>query len=116
MSQARSVWLTAFLLSEGPAALRAEVLPGPVCSRPEVLDVVATDIARNGVASTIVPGGVGEIPTVLPGAVRCAVRVSTRFFDTNRFGLVPQYRVSVLEFTVRSGRNGLFVDAIGSLP
>ena len=59
------------------------------------------------------PGGIGEIPPASPGPVRCAVRVRTTHFDTNRFGYAPQYKLSVLEFTVRVARNGLFVDVAG---
>ncbi len=88
-------------------------LPRPVCGRNEVLSVVADDIARRGVAAVILPGAVGEAPDYVPGTIRCAVRLQTTFFDTDRYGTVPQVRFSVLEFTVRAGRNGLFVDAIG---
>ena len=95
----------------GPAA-RAEVPPQPVCGRNEVLDVVADDVARRGVDAVIVRGGVGEAPAAAPNTVRCSVRLQTVFYDTDRYGYVPQVRLSIVEFTVHTGRNGLFVDAI----
>lgn len=95
-----------------PLAHAAEP-PRPVCGRNEVLDVVAGDIAQRGLDAVILPGSVGQIPTALPDTVRCAVRLQTTLFDTNRFGTVPQFRLSVLDYTVRAGRNGLFVDVAG---
>ncbi len=100
------------LASVVPAA-QAAVATQPICTRTEVLDVVADDIARSGAAAVIVPGAVGEIPTALPNTVRCAVRLQTVIYDTNRYGYVPQVRLSIVEFTVHAGRNGLFVDPIG---
>ena len=93
----------------------AAVLPGPVCGRNEVLDIVADDIARRGVSAVILPGAIGETPTARPDTVRCAAWVETVFYDTNRYGVVPQRRLSTIEFNVRTGRNGLFVDAISPL-
>lgn len=92
---------------------QAAVPPQPVCSRAEVLNVVANDIAQRGVTAVIVAGSVGEIPTARPDTFRCSVRVQTTYYDTNRYGTVPQVRLSILQFTVRAGRNGLFVDAVG---
>lgn len=114
MPHARYVWFAIALLGSRPAAAQAMIAPGLLCSRPEVLDVVAVDIARGGMPRVIVPGEIGEAPTGRPDTVRCAVRISTQFYDTNQFGFAPQYRLSILEFTVRSGRNGLFVDALGT--
>lgn len=92
---------------------QAAVPPRPICGSNEVLNVVADDIAQRGVTAVIVPGSVGEIPTARPDMFRCSVRVQTTYFDTNRYGGVPQVRLSILEFTVRAGRNGLFVDTMG---
>ena len=92
---------------------RAAEPPRPVCGRNEVLDVVADDIAGRGLDAVILSGSVGQVPTALPDTVRCAVRLQTTFFDTNRFGEVPQLRLLVLDYTVRAGRNGLFVDVTG---
>ena len=75
--------------------------------------MVADDIAQRGLNAVILPGSVGQIPTAMPDTVRCAVRLQTTFFDTNRFGGVPQVRLSVLNYTVRAGRNGLFVNVTG---
>ncbi len=91
----------------------AAVPPRPICSRHEVLDVVADSIAQRGVSSVIMPGSVGEIPTASPDLFRCSVRIQTTYYDTNRYGAVPQVRLSILQFTVRAGRNGLFVDDVG---
>ena len=104
--------LAGTLAGLGPPAPAAEP-PRPVCGRSEVLDVVADDIAGRGLSAVILPGSVGQVPTALPDTVRCAVRLQTTFFDTNRFGGVPQVRMSVLDYTVRAGRNGLFVDVAG---
>ena len=105
--------LAGSLASLGPCAQAAEP-PRPLCGRSEVLDVVADDIAQRGLNAVILPGSVGQTPSALPDTVRCAVRLQTTFFDTNRFGDVPQVRLSVLEYTVRAGRNGLFVDVAGN--
>ena len=104
--------LAGSLAGFGPPA-RATEPPRPVCGRNEVLDVVADDIAQRGINAVILPGSVGQVPTALPDTVRCAVRLQTTFFDTNRFGAAPQVRLSVLDYTVRAGRNGLFVDVAG---
>ncbi len=85
-----------------------------MCGRNEVLDVVADDIAQRGIDAVILPGSVGQIPTALPGTVRCSVRLQVTFFDTNRFGAAPQVRLSVQDYAVRAGRNTLFVDVAGS--
>lgn len=114
MPAAPRFWPVALILAGlGPLAQAAEP-PQPVCSRNEVLDLVADDIAQRGISAVILPGSVGEIPTVLPDTVRCSIRVQTTYFDTNRFGTVPQVRLSVLDYTVRAGRNGLFVDVAGN--
>ena len=98
----------------GAASLaQAAVPPRPICSRNEILDVVADSIAQRGVSSVIMPGSVGEIPTASPDLFRCSVRIQTTYYDTNRYGAVPQVRLSILQFTVRAGRNGLFVDDVG---
>ena len=110
-------WLAVLILAGtlagfGPPARAAEP-PRPVGGRNEVLDVVADDIAGRGLNAVILPGSVGQVPSALPDTVRCAVWLQTTFFDTNRFGAVPQVRMSVLDYTVRAGRNGLFVDVAG---
>lgn len=108
----------ALILAAGFAGLappaQAAEPPRPVCARNEVLDVVADDIAQRGINAVILPGSVGQVPTALPDTVRCAVRLQATFFDTNRFGAAPQVRLSVLDYTVRAGRNGLFVDVAGN--
>ncbi len=111
MTQALPAWCIAIALIGIGSTAQAGSLPRPVCGRNEVLDVVADDIARRGVPAVIVPGAIGEVPAA-PDTVRCSVWVRTTYFNTNRFGYTPQVRLSVLEFTVRAGRNGLFVDAV----
>lgn len=109
--------LAALLLAGGGAVLGppawAGEPPRPVCGRPEVLDVVADDLAGRGIDAAILGNSVGQVPTALSDTVRCSVRLQTALFDTNRFGSVPQRRLSVLDYTVRVGRNGLFVDVVG---
>lgn len=112
---ARRVWPAAVLLASIAPLAHAAAPPQPICSRNEVLDVVAGSIAQRGVATRIIPSSVGEIPTASPDLFRCSVRVQTTFYDTNRYGTVPQVRLSILQFTVRAGRNGLFVDDVGDL-
>ncbi len=113
MPAASRFWLAAaILVGFGPPAHAGEP-PRPVCGRNEVLDVVADDIAQRGLDAVILPGSIGQIPGALPDTVRCAVRLQTTFFDTNRFGTVPQVRLLVLDYSVRAGRNGLFVDVAG---
>lgn len=113
MPAAPRFWPAALILAGiGPLAQAAEP-PRPVCGRNEVLDVVADDIAQRGIDAVILPGSVGQIPTALSDTVRCSVRFQATYFDTNRFGAMPQVRLSVLDYTVRAGRNGLFVDVAG---
>jgi hypothetical protein len=107
-------WLWPAIWAFLTVSAHAAALPRPVCDRNEVLNVVADEIARRGVTAVIVPGYIGEIPTAAPNTVRCSVRLQTTFYDTNRFGTVPQVRLSTLEFSVHAGRNGLFVDTIGN--
>ena len=113
MPHARLAWLAAAILAGMVLSAQAAPLPGPVCGRNEVLSAVADDIARRGVDAVIVPGDVGEAPAAIPDTVRCSVRLQTVFYDTDRYGYAPQVRLSILEFTVRAGRNGLFVDTTG---
>lgn len=112
MPLARRIWPAAIVLACLGSLAQAEAPPRPICSRNEVLDVVADAIAQRGAATVIMPGSVGEIPTASPDLFRCSVRVQTTYYDTNRYGAVPQVRLSILQFTVRAGRNGLFVDAV----
>lgn len=104
--------LLPILLASALAIPAAMAHAGPVCGSPEVLETVARMIAARGSDARIEPGPAGQVPTAQPHTVLCAVRVLERFYDTNRFDLAPQYRHQVYEFTVRQGRNGLFVDAL----
>ena len=82
---------------------------GPVCGRPEVLAAVADELAQRGSEAVIQPDAVGQVPTRDTKTVLCAVRLTTQFFDTNRFGYEPQYRAETFQYYVRAARNGLFV-------
>lgn len=115
MSHGRRIAAAAALVLGLLPAACAAGLPQPVCSRIEVLDVVADDLARRGIRAAIVPGSTGEIPTALPDTVRCAVQLETTFYDTNLHGPIPLARLSVVEYSVRAGRNGLFVEAVSAL-
>lgn len=88
---------------------------GSVCARVEVLDQVAEILAQRGSPAQIEAGGVGEIPTSEIQTVRCAVRLNTRFYDTDRYGYEPQYRAADFQYFVRTRRNGLFVSAADGL-
>ena len=96
--------------------------PGPVCASPEVLDQVARIIAATGSTARIelvvggqgVAGlaGLGQAPAAQPHTVACAVRLFDWAYDTSRHGLVPQPRERTYAFTVRRGRNALFVQPL----
>ena len=75
--------------------------------------MVADDIAQRGLNAVIVPGSVGEGPTADLSIFHCAVRLQTTYYDTNRYGYVPQVRLLLLQYTVHARHNGLFVDAVG---
>ncbi len=80
----------------------------PVCARPEVLREVAAELTGRGVAGEIDPGSVGQVDD--GGAlVRCAVRLLSRRFDTDRLAYLPYYVVSVRQYEVRRLRHGLLV-------
>ncbi len=85
---------------------------GPVCGRPEVLAKVADGLAQSGLSAAVDLTGAGQVPTADGRIVRCAVRLTTQYFDTNHYGFTPQYQTRVFEYFVRAGRNGLFVSAV----
>ncbi len=82
---------------------------GPLCGRPAVLQLVAETLQRAGEDQVIEQGTAGQIPGSRAGLVRCAVRVHTRLYDTNRAGFVPLERVGVYEYTLELRRNGIFL-------
>lgn len=110
--QARPAYLAVIFSLTASPSLAAD--PGPVCGRPEVLDMVAEILARRGTPA-LIEAGAGEIPTREANTVRCAVRLNTRFYDTDRYGYVPQYRAATFQYLVRAGQNGLFVTAADEL-
>ena len=111
---ARRVCL-AVLLSLAASPLLADN-PKTVCGRPEVLDMVTDMLIRRGSAARIEPGGAaGEIPTREANTVRCAVRLSARYHNTDRYGYAPQFQSATFQYFVRTGQNGLFVTAADEL-
>ncbi len=85
--------------------------PLPICAQPEVIQLVDEGIARQVPGSVREPGAVAQVPTDDPRIVRCGVRFSTPFLDTDHFGYAVQFRPGVYEYDVRVGRNALFVSA-----
>ena len=79
------------------------------CAEPEVLILVAERLARAGIPQTLEASTVGQVPGVRSGFIECAVRVHAAIFDTPRYGAVPLDQVSVYRYTLRLGRNGVFV-------
>ena len=82
-----------------------------VCAQPEVIQLVDEGISRLIPGSVREPGAIAQVPTGDPRVIRCAVRFSTPFLDTDRFGYAVQLRQGVYEYDVRVGRNALFVSA-----
>ena len=82
---------------------------GPVCGSREVLDAVARLLVQAGSGARVEAGSVGQVPTARPDTVLCAVRLLDRFYDTNRFGVVPLVQPEVFEYTVRRVRTSLLV-------
>lgn len=110
---ARLAYFTAILSFAGLPSLASDA--GPVCGRPEVLEKVADILAQRGSPARIELGGIGEIPTSEARTVRCAVRLNTRFYDTDRYGYTPQHHAATFHYLVRAGHNGLFVTAADGL-
>ncbi len=110
MARIAAAALAALLLLPGAVAAQAEVPPvEPVCGLPEVLQVVAYELEARGVHGQLDPHGVGERST--PGAVTalCSVKVLLPFYDTDRFGSAPQYRLVVRSYQVRHQAHSLIV-------
>ncbi len=101
----------AFACLLGCLALSAPVHAGdgPICGNAVVLDAVAGLLSKAGSGAQIDGRSVGEVPTTRPDTVLCTVRLRDRFYDTNRFGLVPVVRPEVFQYTVRRARTALLV-------
>jgi len=91
-----------------PVAARAE----PVCALPEVLHVVADELAARGLYAELDPAGVGERSAPGAAVVLCSVKLLMRYYDTPRFGYAPQYRMEVRGFQVQRRPNSLRVDLL----
>ena len=85
---------------------------GPICSRPEVLDVVAAGLAARGAMMDMQWGAAGQAPTGQQGLVLCSVRVRLHRYDTDRFGYLPVPVEGVHHYTVRVRQNGFFVGGV----
>lgn len=95
----------------GCLALPAPVLAGdgPICGSRVVLDAVAGLLSHAGSGAQVDGRSVAQFPTARPDTVLCAVRLTDRFYDTSRFGLVPILRPEVFQYTVRRARTALLV-------
>lgn len=94
----------------GGRAKADEVPPvEPVCSLPEVLQIVAYELEARGIHGQLDPEGVGERSA--PGAVTalCSIKVLLPFYDTDRFGSAPQYRMVLRSYQVRHQAHSLVV-------
>ena len=103
----------AFICFLGCLVLPAPVLAGdgPICGDTVVLDAVAGLLSKAGSDAKVDGRSVGQVPTAQPDTVLCAVRLTDRFYDTRRFGLVPITRTEVFQYTVRRARTALLVTA-----
>ena len=101
----------AFACLLGCLVLPAPVLAGdgPICGRAGVLDAVAGLLSKAGSEARVDDRSVGQVPTAQPDTVLCAVRLTDRFYDTRRFGLVPIVHPEVFQYTVRRARTALLV-------
>ena len=84
---------------------------GPICGSAVVLDAVAGLLSKAGSSAQVDGRSVAQVPTARPDTVLCAVRLTDRFYDTSRFGLVPIIRPEVFQYTVRRARTALLVMA-----
>ena len=85
---------------------------GPVCGLPEVLDVVAQELAAQGVHGGLDERSVGERSMPGGATVLCAVKVLLPYYDTDHFGYAPQFRLVVRTYRVRRQPNSLLVDLL----
>ena len=92
------------------AVLAAPARAEQICALPEVLRAVESELERRGIYGEIETSAVGEVTGPNAAVASCSVKVLTRTFDTNRYGLAPQYRMDVRGYTVRRLRNGLMVE------
>ena len=86
----------------------------PVCGSPEVLEAVVRLLVQTGSAAQVEAASVGQVPTARLDTVLCGVRLLNRFYDTNRFGLLPLVQAEVFEYTVRRVRGSLLVVPVGT--
>ena len=91
--------------------------PRPVCADPDVLDRINRIIAESGSTAhmelgAIELGWVGQAPVAQLNTVACAVRLVEWAYDTSRYGPVPRRWERIYSFTVRRGRNALFVEPL----
>lgn len=101
----------AFACLLGYLAFPAPVLAGdgPICGNAVVLDAVAGLLSKAGSSAQVDGRSVAQVPTAQPDTVLCAVRLTDRFYDTPRFGLVPVIRPELFQYTVRRARSAVLV-------
>ncbi len=95
--------------SQGSAA----DITAPICGRPDVLETVATIVARQGGGALIDPQVLGEEPAPARDTTRCRVFLQRTVYDTGRSGFQPLIIREPFDYRVRRGFNGWFVDAPG---
>src|SRR3954453_7799130 len=101
--------LLALLLLPPLASEAADLRPGPVCARPEVLALLTENLKRAGQPFALEAAGIGEVPGATPGHVLCAVRVHRTVYDVPRYGVVPIDEPSVVQYTLELRQNGIFL-------
>ena len=98
--------------------------PGPVCANPDVLDRIARIIATSGSTGDGKIGAtelgaidlalVRQVPFAQLNTVACIVTFVVWTYDTGRYGHVPRRWDRTYSFTVRRGRNALFVEPLSA--
>ena len=110
MASIAATALAAFLFLSCEAIAQDEVpAVEPVCGLPEVLQVVAYELEARGFHGELDPRGVGERSAPGAATALCSVKVLLPFYDTDRFGSAPQYRMVVHSYQVRHQAHSLVV-------
>lgn len=112
----RVLLLTACLIAGAgawAAPARAQLLSdpadGPVCRRPEVLDVVGRELKRRIVYAHINRASISEEPTAESDVVRCGLCLDAPRYDSDRAGGGPAPFCEPHAFQVQNLRAGFVV-------
>lgn len=101
------------LLAGCVQACAPPLVPPPLCGNAGVLRQVDETLRARGRTMVIEAPPVGEVSTdpaaALPSLAHCAVQGHTVGYDTNRYGASPVYEPFIVNYTVETRRNGLFV-------